>query len=198
MLFRFMLWLCVSLLLSACQTQPNINAKQQAALQQEATYIVRQFASTLKPKLKYALQHGGPAHAIEVCSKVAPVLAAKLSKKTGWSIKRVSLKARNHHTAIPDTWEKSVLQQFNSEQVAGKSPATMIASRFEHGTFRFMKAQSVAPVCLICHGKQISPEIARTLKKYYPQDKATGYELGQIRGAFSLTKVLAHNSHTRR
>jgi len=180
----------MAVLLAACQAQPEINAKQQAALQQQAALIVQQFAGSLKPKLKHALQHGGPAHEIEVCSKAAPALAAQLSQQSGWSIKRVSLKARNHHTAIPDSWERSVLEQFDREQVAGKPATAMVASRIEAGQFRFMKAQPVMPVCLLCHGQQLSPDVVQALKQYYPEDQATGYRLGQVRGAFSLRKQL--------
>ncbi len=190
MLLQYIICLCISLALGACHPQSGINTQQQAALQQKATSIVRQFVSMLKPQLRQALQHGGPAHAIEVCSRAAPALAAQLSENTGWKIKRVSLKARNHPAAIPDTWEKSVLQQFDRERAAGISPATMVVSRVEGGVYRFMKAQPVVPVCLLCHGENISPDTAAALKRFYPQDQARGYKLGQIRGAFSLSRQL--------
>jgi len=177
-------------MLAACQYQPEVNVAQQAALQQQAASIVKQFAGTLKPQLKQALQNGGPAHAINVCSRAAPALAKQLSEKTGWSIKRVSLKARNHHTAIPDAWETTILQQFDRDQAAGISAITMVASQVESGRYRFMKAQPVAPVCLVCHGTDISSDVAAALQQYYPKDQARGYELGQIRGAFSLSKQL--------
>ena len=34
------------------------------------------------------------------------------------------------------------------------------------------------------------PEVEEALKNHYPEDTATGYSLGQIRGAFSLSKKL--------
>jgi len=190
MLFRIIIYLCLSLLFTACHNHASRDAVQQADLQQQAISIVQQFTGTLKPQLKQALQQGGPEHAIAVCSKVAPKLAKTLSVQTGWQIKRVSLKARNHHAAQPDAWERSMLQRFNRDQARGKPPAIMIASRMEHGVYHFMKAQAVAPVCLLCHGKHISPDVVKALRKYYPQDQATGYEPGQIRGAFSLSKHL--------
>jgi len=177
-------------LLVSCHNLPPPDASRQASLQKEAASIVREFSGILKPQLKKALHDGGPAHAIEVCSKIAPALAKSLAKETGWSIKRVSLKARNHHTARTDAWERSILKQFDRNQRAGKSPISMIASRVEHGRYRFMKAQAVAPVCLLCHGKHISPDVARALRQYYPQDRATGYKPGQVRGAFSLSKKI--------
>ncbi|MDQ6956063.1 MAG: DUF3365 domain-containing protein [Mariprofundaceae bacterium] len=190
MLFRLMCCLCCSLLFSACQDHVTFDARQQDDLQKEAMSVVQKFAGTLKPQLKQALKEAGPEYAIEVCSKEAPKLARALSEKTGWQIKRVSLKARNHHAAQPDSWERKVLQQFEREQKAGISSVNMTVSHIEHGKFRLMKAQAVVPVCLICHGANISPDITIALKQYYPKDQATGYKLGQIRGAFSLTKQL--------
>jgi len=190
MLFRIILILSISTGLAACKGQPEIDADQRAALQNEAASIIKQFAGTLKPKLKQALQQGEPARAIEVCSKEAPALALQLSEQTGWTVKRVSLKARNHHTAIPDAWERERLEQFNRDQAAGKPPANMTASRIDRGTYRFMQAQATEPLCLLCHGPRISPDVAAALQKYYPKDQARGYEPGQIRGAFSLLKQL--------
>jgi len=190
MLLRPLLFLSITMVLTGCLREPVVDAQQQVALQKEAASIVQQFVATLKPKLKKALQEGGPAHAVAVCSKTAPTLAVQLGDETGWSIKRVSLKARNHQTAIPDTWESTVLRRFDREQTAGKPASGMIASHIEKGQYRFMKAQVVEPVCLVCHGKVIGPDVTAALKQYYPQDQATGYELGQVRGAFSLSKRL--------
>ena len=187
---KTILLLLAAIGLVACQQEPAVTAQQQNELQQEAAGIIKQFAGTLKPKLKQALGEGGPEHAIKVCSVEAPALTKQLSAKTGWSIKRVSLKARNHNTAMPDAWEKDVLQQFDRDQEAGIDPAGMKASRVEGDSFRFMKAQATGPVCLLCHGQDISPDLRATLKKHYPDDSATGYKLGQIRGAFSLSKPL--------
>ena len=58
------------------------------------------------------------------------------------------------------------------------------------GRFRFMKAQGVEGVCLNCHAAEIKPEVEAALKQKYPDDRARGYTLGQIRGAFSLTRDL--------
>jgi hypothetical protein len=33
-------------------------------------------------------------------------------------------------------------------------------------------------------------EVKKKIQMHYPHDKATGYSLGQVRGAFSLSKTL--------
>ena len=61
----------------------------QTKLKEEAIGIVKKFGGSLKPELKKAIQAGGPAHAIAVCSDKAPEIAKNLSDETGWKVKRV-------------------------------------------------------------------------------------------------------------
>jgi cytochrome c553 len=159
-------------------------------LKAEAISIVKQFGGTLKPQLKKALSEGGVSQAMKVCSVKAPQIAQNLSEQTQWQVKRVSLKARNNKTAKPDLWETSVLKAFDQRQAQGESAKTMAKAEVIDNEFRFMKAQGVAPLCLTCHGTELTSETKSALKHYYPNDNATGYTLGQIRGAFSLTKTL--------
>ena len=177
----------VALTLSATAMAAEVN---KAELKQQAISIVKQFGGSLKPELKKALKTGGPAHAISVCSEKAPAIAARLRKESGWYIRRVSLKARNSETAVPDAWEEKVLKQFDERQAKGESPKKMAYAEVVDGQFRFMKAQGVEPVCLTCHGAKVKPEVEAALKQKYPQDHARGYSLGQVRGAFSLAKDL--------
>lgn len=47
-----------------------------------------------------------------------------------------------------------------------------------------------APVCLQCHGrpeKDIAPATMAAIKKLYPEDKATGFQLGDLRGLWRVT-----------
>ena len=81
----------------------SIAAADNSALKQEAIGIVKQFGGSLKPELKKAIKAGGPAHAVSVCSELAPSIAEKLRTDSGWYINRVSLKARNP-SAQPDAW----------------------------------------------------------------------------------------------
>lgn len=159
-------------------------------LKAQAITIVKQFGGTLKPQLKKALAEGGVKHAIEVCSVQAPNIAKELSLTTHWQVKRVSLKARNNLSATPDAWETSTLEEFEQRQQQGENAQTIAKAEIVNNEFRFMKAQGVEPLCLTCHGSELSEEAKAALAQYYPEDKATGYALGQIRGAFSLIKQL--------
>ncbi len=160
------------------------------SLKAEAINISKRFGGNLKPRLKEAMRNGGPVKAIDVCSNKAPEIAKELSRETGWQVKRVSLKPRNSKTAIPDEWEREILQKFNERQAHGESPGQMSHGEIVDGRFRFLKAQPVGSLCLTCHGENIIDPVKNALKSNYPDDKATGYSLGEIRGAFSLSKKL--------
>lgn len=167
-----------------------VHAQPDNELQQEASALAREFVAQLKPQLKGAMQSKGPAHAIEVCTSVAPRIADALSAESGWQVARVSLKQRNASRAMPDAWERGVLQQFDRLQAEGAK-----ADQLKHGEtvgrqYRFMQAQLVEPVCLVCHGENRSEEVNATLHQYYPDDIATGYSLGQVRGAISVSRHL--------
>lgn len=161
-----------------------------AALKAEAAAIVKRFGGSLKPKLVGAIQSGGLANAIDVCAVEAPAIAARLSEETGWQVRRVSLKPRNLSAASPDPFERAVLEQFDQRRADGEDPATLVTAQRVDDHYRFIKAQVVEGLCLNCHGQSLSPEVSEALRQHYPGDTATGYTLGQVRGAFSLVREL--------
>jgi hypothetical protein len=156
----------------------------------------RKVATTLPPKLLAALQDeigkSGPEGAIPVCKDMAPKMAGEISQQTGWKIKRVSLKARNEARATPDAWEKAALEDFDKRAAAGEPPAQLEKGEKVGNEYRYVKALPVQPLCLSCHGPadQLSPAVKSVLGQHYPNDRATGYSVGQIRGAMSVRKPL--------
>jgi hypothetical protein len=156
----------------------------------------RKVATILPPRLLAALQEeisrSGPEGAIPVCKDMAPKMAGEISKETGWKIRRVSLKARNDARAIPDAWEKAALEDFDMRAAAGEPVANLEKGETVGNEYRFVKALPVQPLCLACHGavEQMSPAVKTALARHYPDDRATGYSLGQIRGAISVRKPL--------
>ena len=154
----------------------------------------RKVATTLPPRLLAALQQeiskSGPEGAILVCKDMAPKMAGEISQQTGWKIKRVSLKARNDARAIPDAWEKAALEDFDKRAAAGEPPAQLEKGEKIDNEYRYVKALPVQPLCLSCHGPvdQLTPAVKSALAQHYPNDLATGYSVGQIRGAISVRK----------
>lgn len=159
----------------------------------EARALVAQYSRVLESALLAAMERGGPTHAIEVCSVEARAIAARLSRAGGWQIGRTSLKVRNPANR-PDGWERRVLQEFERRRAEGVAPealerlATVAGAEGER--LRYMRAIPTGGLCLACHGEHLAPEVAATLKRLYPEDRARGFRPGDLRGAFTLSRPL--------
>ena len=171
------------------------------SLAQNADWVAdaRKVAGSVPPKLLAVLtteiEKGGPEGAIEVCRDKAPAMAKAASEETGWAIRRVSLKNRNPK-AVPDAWERAVLEDFDRRAAAGESPATLEKAEVVmvdgKEARRYMRALPTQELCLSCHGPvdRMKPAVVEKLKILYPDDKGTGYAVGQIRGAMTIRKAL--------
>lgn len=167
-----------------------LGATQQEQLQQEARALVQQFVGQLKPQLQQAMREGGPTRAIAVCADAAPTIADSLSNSSGWEVRRVSLQQRNASRAVPDKWERAVLQQFDTSAAAGENPMDLHVGELQGTRYRYMQAQGAEAICLTCHGQNLAQPVIDALRHYYPDDMATGYQLGQVRGAISLSREM--------
>lgn len=38
------------------------------------------------------------------------------------------------------------------------------------------------PMCLTCHGADLAPDVQAAIAERYPDDRATGYRTGELRG----------------
>ena len=154
---------------------------------------VKEFMQSLKGELQKGMQEGGPVNAIGVCNMTAPGIANTYSARKGWTVGRTSLRVRNPDNA-PDAWEQKVLEAFEQRKQDGENPAGI--EHYEavevdgEPVFRYMKAIPTAELCVVCHGSAIDPYVDARLKELYPEDRARGYQPGDIRGAFTITQPL--------
>ena len=58
----------------------------------------------------------------------------------------------------------------------------------EKKQLHFMKAIPTGSLCLACHGTTLAPDVSTELSKLYPDDKAKGYSLNQVRGAIVVVR----------
>ncbi|MDA8087513.1 MAG: DUF3365 domain-containing protein [Nitrospiraceae bacterium] len=167
-----------------------------AARQQQAAMTAKGFIRQLAQALKKEMAAGGPVRAVDVCSRLAPRIAGRLSRETGWKVTRVGTRVRNPLLGMPDAWEQKVLKMFESRAAKGEPIDQMsyseVVTEPDGQFFRYMKAIAIKPPCLACHGSesQISPEVRAIIEKRYPHDKATGYKLGELRGAISIKEPI--------
>jgi hypothetical protein len=163
----------------------------------EARAISSELVQRLGAELRKALSDSGPDGAIAVCRDIAPSLAGELSRRTGWRVARVSLKTRNPLIGGADAWEQKVLQDFDRAVAHGKPSDSLewqeIVPEPEGRYLRYMKALPVQPVCLNCHGgvDSLPVSVRNRLARDYPHDRATGYSVGEIRGAITIKQALS-------
>ncbi len=178
--------------LAVCLAAPA-EAADMEALVAESRGAIKGFAGSLKAALVGAIEEGGPVNAIGVCNTDAPAIAAAQSAAFQGRVGRTSLRRRNAANA-PDGWEMDVLNAFEDRLAAGEDIADIdhaeVVSENGRQVFRYMKAIPTGGVCLTCHGSDLDPELAAALDVRYPDDRARGFAVGDIRGAFTVRRYL--------
>ena len=148
-----------------------------------------QLGKNLKSTLIHTIQTDGVFEAIQVCNLEAQNISSKLSEELGLKVGRTSLKTRNPKNA-PDNWEKNSLHEFAQKLEKGTHISELekyeLLKKDDQKWFRYMKAIPMQEPCALCHGETIAPQIEDKIKSLYPQDQAIGFELGEIRGAFTV------------
>jgi Protein of unknown function (DUF3365) len=181
---------CCMLLLASTSMSPAARAEDRVPeWLTQSRVIAQQLGTELKAELTTALSSEGATGAINVCRKRAPEIAAKLSRESGAVVSRTALRVRNPANA-PDDLQRAILEQFAADLAEGRSELPLEAAveinrggKIEH---RYMRAIPMDTMCVACHGKQVAPEVASAIASGYPADQATGFEQGQLRGAFSV------------
>lgn len=164
------------------------DAERVEQLNQEAASLIPAFQQELLGTVKAALANGGPVQAVEACHTLAPQIASQHSVAP-WTVGRTALKLRNPDNA-PDAWERQVLDDFARRAAAGEPLAQLKQGEIVDGQYRYMQAIGTAEPCLACHGGKIAPELAAAIDSRYPLDQARGFAVGDLRGAFTLSRTL--------
>ena len=163
---------------------------------EESRALAKAMQGQLAPLLMKEINERGPDGAIGVCTTIAPSVASDLSRKNGVKVSRVSLRARNPVLGTPDAWEQKVLAEFDRRAAAGEKPDAIefgeVVAEPAGKSWRYMKALPVMQLCTNCHGPAdaLSTAVKARLQAEYPHDKATGYSVGQIRGAVTVKRPL--------
>ncbi len=135
------------------------------------------FKKQLMGALKAGLEEG-PDSAIDACRVQAPAIAASLSADDV-RIGRTSHRLRNPANAGP-AWATAVLETY-LEQAGDWAPQVVALGEGQAG---YVEPIVTQPLCLACHGSDLAPPVAEALAKHYPEDRATGFGEGDLRGVF--------------
>ncbi len=160
----------------AAQTQGTAQTEQRLPGKQTAMQAKDALAERLTARLTQAMSNSGPAAAIEVCSQEAPKLAAEVGQEFGVKIGRTSFKLRNPNNQ-PPAWAVNLIEQ--------KMDTPHFQQLDDGATAAFLPIK-LQPQCLACHGDPatLPAEISDALHTLYPDDTATGFAAGDLRGWF--------------
>ena len=154
---------------------------------------VRLIAGELMQKVSLAVQQGGAENALASCSMQSMDIIRRLTSESGWTIRRTSLRVRNPANA-PDDWERDVLLLFEQRRAEGENMQDFEFAKVVNvdgkRVFRYMKPIVTQPGCTLCHGQDLSPGVQQKISEIYPHDQAVGFSPGELRGAFSMLRVL--------
>lgn len=158
-----------------------------AAIIQQGQEYVNKVQSTLASNLLKAIERSGTDGAVNFCSTRAIALTDSAASELGIYIKRVTDRPRNQdNLADPD--ESAYLLRAKATLAAGKSIQPAFVK--EGDSWRGYYPIITNPLCMNCHGavdKDIDPATLEVIREQYPQDKATGYTVPEVRGAWVVS-----------
>ena len=127
----------------------------------------------LLAELSRALDEGGPAVAIAVCNERAPEIAAQVARDGGVRIGRTSFRLRNPDNQ-PPRWAEGLVAARRAE------PAVLQGD----GKLALLHPIRLKAECEMCHGgpEDIPDGVAKRLAEMYPDDQATEFAPGELRG----------------
>ena len=169
----------------SCRALLPVLAFAAATTQAQDTELARgaELLMPFKKDLQQALKGGlaeGPAEAIQVCRVKAPGIADALSVD-GVRMGRSSHKLRNPDNTAPD-WVGPIMQAY-LDDASSREPR---AVELDGNRWGYVEPIVAQPLCLTCHGSELAPEVAAQISELYPEDMATGFEAGDLRGVFWL------------
>lgn len=160
----------------------------EAALKARAVAIAKEAFSELSSNLLAAITRSGLNEALPYCSDKAIPITMGVAAKNGVGLRRISHKARNPANKATDE-ELAVIRRFQSELAADRALAPVAVTNATHGVAIYVPIVLSNPLCLSCHGKpgaELSADVHATIRRLYPQDQATGFALGDLRGAWRV------------
>jgi hypothetical protein len=116
----------------------------------------------------------------QVCKPVG-ARAQKMMQENGWKVAQLAEKYRNPNNKLDREARLAYKMMEDSPELMGFWIQTELEG--DKGV-RYFRRIVVGSSCLACHGKKADrPEF---VKEGYPEDRAYGFELGDLRGVYSV------------
>lgn len=141
----------------------------------------------LGKNLMGTIQKKGTLEAVTFCNKQAYPITDSMAVAQNVSIRRVSDKPRNPDNQANDK-ELGIIERF--KKAIATNEDYQAVTEVENGMVKFYAPITTNSMCLQCHGspkKDIEPKVLTALTNLYPEDKALGYAINEVRGIWSIT-----------
>ncbi|MCB0409012.1 MAG: DUF3365 domain-containing protein [Flavobacteriales bacterium] len=164
--------------------EPIVEELDSAKYLKEGGEIAQATFKVLSENLQKAMAEGGVENALKFCNVNAMPLTDSLSKHYNVEIKRTSHKVRNPKNA------PTVQEQVNIDAyLANKMTKPTLQENPNHSV-SFYAPITMKGLCVVCHG-QVGTTLAekdyQIIQSLYPQDKAIGFNVDELRGMWSIT-----------
>lgn len=153
----------------------------------DANNLIKHLAQNLKKTLVSAMQNEGLSGAVEQCNIEAPVISQNMSTNN-LIVSRIAIKNRNPDNKATSEQER-IIKFFEQEISLGKSPKNLFKVIEKQDSIQYLKPIVTGKVCLACHGSNLSGDLKIKISELYPNDLATGFKEGSLRGAFLVEKI---------
>ncbi|MBK9258725.1 MAG: DUF3365 domain-containing protein [Polyangiaceae bacterium] len=163
---------------------PVVNAPADQAALDNAKAAASKLGGATRTRLMETMTRGGFKEGVEVCSVEAQDIARKVREETGARVGRSSNRLRNSKNA-PPSWVADWLKTQGERKAQGVAVMSQVVDTPQGRVARFIKPIEIEAPCLGCHGDpaSIQTDVKAILAEKYPGDQATGYSLGDLRGA---------------
>ncbi len=171
----------------AADANPQTAADEQALRERGQRIVGRAFAA-LSGELMRAMAAGGVTNALPVCAEKAGPLLASAAEVEGVTLRRVAARHRNPANA-PDELERRILERFATAIADGTPPTPVLQADTDGRVTFFAPIVLNNPLCLRCHGtpgRDILPDHLALIRSLYPEDRATGFALNDLRGLWRV------------
>ncbi len=139
--------------------------------------------------LQEKIAENGIPGAVEFCHVEALPILKEVSEKHGVTIRRVSNDYRNPDDR-PNEDEAPLLEAYEYNEENGIKSEPNVQSIQSDEVLLYTRAIKIPNgLCLNCHGdpeKDIAEETLKKLDELYPEDKAKGHQVGDLRGIWSI------------
>jgi hypothetical protein len=153
-------------------------------IKEEGVKYIKMLGQALKKEVISKMKEDPTgALAMGFCSTKAQQITEKINNQLPdyADVRRTALKVRNPKNA-PDATDTQVMEAYQKAIEEGKFNPKETKMVEVNDTYRIYKPLVTKKLCLTCHGANISDDIRAVLKKVYPNDKATGFKEGDLRG----------------